>query len=145
MINATFFAALLVWGLSGPAKVTSAYQKNTSSVDDLRGHDGTVTLATSEQGHRIEILNRYINELNKNQGLGFLILRKRITSTLVMGLLTQTVSAAMLVVSSTLMSIATVEGEEEQDIGGGKQELAVCLQMLQQGRLGLPVAKDSGR
>ena len=104
-----------------------------------------MTLATSEQGHRIEVLERYTSKLNKAQGLGFLVLRKRITSTLVMGLLTQTVSAAMLVVSSTLMSIATVEGEEEQDIGGGKQELAVCLQMLQQGRLGLPVAKDSGR
>ena len=169
MINATFFAALLVWGLSGPAKVTSAYQKITSSVDDLRGHDGTVTLATSEQGHRIEILNRYINELNKNQGLGFLVARKRITFTLVMGLLIQTVSA-MLVVSSTLMSIATVEGEEEQEIVKEDQAIEVtnrglmdCLQVLlgqqadgevdqqvladcvQAQSAGLPEPKGSGR
>ena len=55
----------------------------------------------------------------------------------------QTVSA-MLVFSSTLiMSIATVEGEEEQDLGGDKQELVECMQMLQQG-LGLPGAGSGG-
>ena len=58
----TFCAGLAVWGLSGPAKVTSASQKIASAVNDLRlnaSADGTVTLATSEQGHRIEILKRY--------------------------------------------------------------------------------------
>jgi hypothetical protein len=43
------------------------------------------------------------------------VLRKRITFTLVTGLLIQTVSA-MLVINTTLMSIATVEGEEEQGL-----------------------------
>ena len=100
-----------------------------------------MTLATAEQGHQIEILNRYINELNKNQGLGFLVLRKRITFTLVMGLLIQTVSA-MLVINTTLMSILTVEGEEKQALSVDQQELADCLQS--QG-LGLPGAKGSGR
>ena len=76
------------------------------------GDDGTVTLATSEQGHRIEIFNRYINELNKNQGLGFLVLQKRITFMQVMGLLIQTVSAMPVVI--TLMKLATMEGEGEQ-------------------------------
>jgi hypothetical protein len=70
----TVQAALLVWALSGPAKITSACQKIASAVNDLRvnagGADGAVTLATSEQLHRIEGLHRYINELNKNQGLG---------------------------------------------------------------------------
>ena len=58
----TFCAGLAVWGLSGPAKVTSASQKIASAVNDLRlsaSTDGTVTLATSEQGHRIEILTWY--------------------------------------------------------------------------------------
>ena len=171
-VAATICAGQLVWILSGPAKITSACQKIASAVNDLRinaGDDGTVTLATSEQGHRIEILNRYINELNKNQGLGFLVARKRITFTLVMGLLIQTVSA-MLVVSSTLMSIATVEGEEEQEIVKEDQAIEVtnrglmdCLQVLlgqqadgevdqqvladcvQAQSAGLPEPKGSGR
>ena len=70
---ATFFSVQLVWTLSGPAKITSACQRVASAVNDLRvnagGADGAVTLATAEQGHQIEVLNRYINELNKNQGL----------------------------------------------------------------------------
>ena len=144
---ATTAAAQLVWGLSRPAKVTSACQRIASAVNDLRvnadGADGAVTLATSEQLHHIEGLNRYINELNKNQGLGFLVLRKRITFTLVMGLLIQTVSA-MLVVSTTLVSIATVDGEVEEDVAGDTQELVDCLQVLQQG-LGLPEPKGGGR
>ena len=116
---ATIMAANLTWGLSGPAKVTSACQRIASAVNDLRlnagGADGTVTLATSEQLHRIEGLERYINALNKNQGLGFLVLRKRITFTLVMGLLIQTVSAMPVVI--TLMSIATGEHEvSHQDL-----------------------------
>ena len=130
--SATFFAAVLVWGLSGPARVTSACQKIASAVNDLRvkaGTDGTVTLATADQLHRIEGLIRYINELNKNQGLGFLVLRKRVTSTLVMGLLIQTVSGVILV-STTLMSIATVEGEEEQALEVTNQNLMDCLQLL---------------
>ena len=139
-------AGLLVWQLSRPAQVTSACQRIASAVNDLRvdadGADGAVTLATSEQLHRIEGLNRYINELNKNQGLGFLVLRKRITFTLVMGLLIQTVSA-MLVINTTLMSIATVEGEDKaievtnQDLMGSLHNLTVtnrglmdCLQVV---------------
>ena len=53
--------------------------------------------------------------------------------------------SAMLVISSTLMSIATVEGEEEQDLGENKEQLANCLQVLQQA-LGLSgVVEDGGR
>ena len=70
---------------------------------------------------------RYINELNKDQGLGFLVLRKRITFTLVMGLMIQTVSV-MVVISTTLMSIATVESEEKQTLEVDAQELMDCLQ-----------------
>ena len=58
------------------------------------------------------------SEMNKDQGLGFLVLRKRITFTLVTGLLIQTVSG-MVVISTTLMSIATgktdVTNEDLQD------------------------------
>jgi hypothetical protein len=77
--------------------------------------DGTVTLATSEQLHRIEGLKRYINEQNRDQGLGFLLLRKRITFTFVLGLLIQTVGAMPVVI--TLMSIATGQHEvSHQDL-----------------------------
>jgi hypothetical protein len=116
---ATNAAAQLVWGLSGPAKVTSACQRIASAVNDLRlnagAGDGTVTLATSEQLHRIEGLKRYINEQNRDQGLGFLLLRKRITFTFVLGLLIQTVGAMPVVI--TLMSIATGQHEvSHQDL-----------------------------
>ena len=110
-----------MWGLSGPAKVTSACQRIASAVNDLRlnagAGDGTVTLATSEQLHRIEGLKRYINEQNRDQGLGFLLLRKRITFTFVLGLLIQTVGAMPVVI--TLMSIATGQHEvSHQDLQG---------------------------
>jgi hypothetical protein len=114
-VIATFTAGMLVWTLSGPAKITSACQKICSAINDLRldvGADGAVTLVTSEQLHRIEGLNRYINELNKNQGLGFLVLRKRITFTLVLALMIQTVSG-LIVINTTMISFATVEGKEE--------------------------------
>ena len=138
---ATIVAAQLVWTLSGPAKITSACQRIASAVNDLRVNadcaDGAVTLATAEQGHQIEVLNRYINELNKNQGLGFLVLRKRITFTLVMALLVQTVSAMPVVI--TLMSIATGDQHEvsHQELMGSLQNLTVtnrglmdCLQVV---------------
>jgi hypothetical protein len=114
-----WLVGLVVWELFGPARVTSACQSIASAVNDLRlnvAADGVVTLATSEQLHRIEGLKRYANELNKDQGLGFLVLGKRMTRTLVLGLLIQTVSG-MIVVSTTLVSIATVEGTEGRASG----------------------------
>eukprot|EP01046_Picozoa_sp_COSAG06_P036734 COSAG06_NODE_4079_length_4595_cov_8.002669_3_plen_107_part_00 len=77
--------------------------------------DGDVTLAEPEQLHRIEGLKRYINELNRDQGLGFILLRKRVTFTLVVGLLIQTASG-MIVLNGFLLSLTKVEGEEEQAI-----------------------------
>jgi hypothetical protein len=151
---ATIVAAQLVWTLSGPAKITSACQRIASAVNDLRVNadcaDGAVTLATAEQGHQIEVLNRYINELNKNQGLGFLVLRKRITFTLVMALLVQTVSAMPVVI--TLMSIATGDQHEvsHQELMGSLQNLTVtnrglmdCLQVVvNQKQVEQPVLAD---
>ena len=73
--------------------------------------DQPAKLATLEQGQRIEILKRYISELNRDQGLGVLILKKRITFTLVMGMLIQTVSA-MVVINTTLQSVLHDTEEE---------------------------------
>ena len=97
-----------------PARVTTACQKVASAVNDLRVNavDGQpAKLATLEQGQRIEILKRYIGELNRDQGLGVLILKKRITFTLVMGMLIQTVSA-MVVINTTLQSVLHDTEEE---------------------------------
>lgn len=72
-VMATQSVAMAVWNLSGPARITSACQKIATAVNDMRLHagaDGTMKLATTEQGHRIEMLKRYMNELNKEQGLG---------------------------------------------------------------------------
>ena len=57
-----------------------------------------------------------MNELNKDQGLGLLVLGKQMIRTLVLGLLIQTVSG-MIMVSAPLVSIAKVEEKEEQ-VGG---------------------------
>ena len=83
-------------------------------MNDLRVNavdDQPAKLATLEQGQRIEILKRYISELNRDQGLGVLILKKRITFTLVMGMLIQTVSA-MVVINTTLQSVLHDTEEE---------------------------------
>jgi hypothetical protein len=82
----TSFAALLAYSLLAPARVTSACQKVADAVNELRvtvKADGTAELATADELHRIEGLKRYINELNRDQGLGFVLLRKRITFTFV--------------------------------------------------------------
>lgn len=50
--------------------MTSASQKIGDAVNGLRMTplaDGSVILATPEQGNRIEILKRYMNELNRDQ------------------------------------------------------------------------------
>eukprot|EP01046_Picozoa_sp_COSAG06_P018901 COSAG06_NODE_1329_length_9848_cov_10.776798_5_plen_384_part_00 len=82
----TFAAGFGVFILMAPAKVTSACQRVADAVNDLRvtaKADGTAELATAEELHRIEGLKRYINELNRDQGLGFVLLRKKITFTFV--------------------------------------------------------------
>eukprot|EP01046_Picozoa_sp_COSAG06_P031876 COSAG06_NODE_3141_length_5786_cov_31.010902_1_plen_434_part_00 len=114
----TYTSCQGIWALSTPTRVTSACQQVASAVNDMRltAHpDGDVTLAEPEQLHRIEGLKRYINELNRDQGLGFILLRKRVTFTLVVGLMIQTVSG-MIVLNGFLLSLTKVEGEEEQAI-----------------------------
>ena len=117
---AVALSGLAVYALFAPARVTSACQRVADAVNDLRvvAKEGEpAQLATPEQLHRIEGLKRYINELNRDQGLGVLFLRKRITysTTLVMGMLIQTVSA-MVVINTTLMSIVHAERDEEAAI-----------------------------
>ena len=112
-------SGLAVYALFAPARVTSACQRVADAVNDLRvvaKEGGPAQLATPEQLHRIEGLKRYTNELNRDQGLGVLFLRKRITYTLVMGLLIQTVSA-MIVINTTLMSILHAKDDEVEAIG----------------------------
>ena len=107
-------SGLAVYALFAPARVTSACQRVADAVNDLRvvAKEGEpAQLATPEQLHRIEGLKRYINELNRDQGLGILFLRKRITYTLVMGMLIQTVSA-MVVINTTLQSVLHDTEEE---------------------------------
>eukprot|EP01051_Picozoa_sp_SAG22_P012373 SAG22_NODE_1280_length_4899_cov_5.374792_2_plen_376_part_00 len=82
----TIYAGIGVYNLMSAAKVTSACQRVANAVNDLRvtaKADGTAELATAEELHRIEGLKRYINELNRDQGLGFVLLRKKITFTFV--------------------------------------------------------------
>lgn len=67
---ATFFAAMLTVSFMSPTKVSSACQKvaDQDLVNLLRKRvkaDGSVEIATVEQGQRIEITKRFINELNK--------------------------------------------------------------------------------
>jgi hypothetical protein len=86
VVMSTIWAGMGVYILMAPAKVTSACQRVADAVNDLRvtaKADGTAELATADELHRIEGLKRYINELNKDQGLGFLLLRKKITFTFV--------------------------------------------------------------
>ena len=86
VVMSTIWAGMGVYILMAPAKVTSACQRVADAVNDLRvtaKADGTAELATADELHCIEGLKRYINELNKDQGLGFVLLRKKITFTFV--------------------------------------------------------------
>ena len=127
-VLAVVASGLTIYTLFAPARVTSACQRVAEAVNDLRvtAKDGEpAKLATPEQLHRIEGLKRYINELNRDQGLGILFLRKRITYTLVMGMLIQTVSA-MVVINTTLMSILHAENDEEAAIALMNRSKAGC-------------------
>ena len=118
--------------LSTPARVTSACQQVASAVNDLRltAHsDGDVALAEPEQLHRIEGLKRCSNELNRDQGLGFILLRKRVTFTLVIGLMIQTGSATI-VLNGFLLSLTKVEGEEEQQAITDEEAIEHVLEIL---------------
>ena len=128
-VLAVVASGLTIYTLFAPARVTSACQRVAEAVNDLRvtAKDGEpAKLATPEQLHRIEGLKRYINELNRDQGLGILFLRKRITYTLVMGMLIQTVSA-MVVINTTLMSILHAEKDEEAAIVGEETAIEEAL------------------
>eukprot|EP01043_Picozoa_sp_COSAG02_P042707 COSAG02_NODE_3652_length_6414_cov_10.240222_1_plen_452_part_00 len=116
--------------LAAPARVTSACQRVAEAVNGLRltTAEGQPTkLATPEEGHRIEILKRYIEELNKNQGMGVLVLKKRITFALVMGLMIQSVSA-MIVINTTLMSILHAGQEGLAAVGVEESVIEVALE-----------------
>ena len=68
------------------ANVTGACEEMASAINELRGAkgpDGRVVLTSPENLTRIDGLRRYLRELNRHQGLGFSVRRKRITSTLV--------------------------------------------------------------
>jgi hypothetical protein len=63
VVISTVFAAILVYNLMAPAKVTSACQKIADAVNSLRvtpKADGTSELATADELHRIEGLKRYL-------------------------------------------------------------------------------------
>ena len=83
---ATICAVGGVWNLALPAQVTTACEYVASAVNDLRvtkQPDGFALLAKPDELLRIEGLKRYINELNKDKGMGFMLMGKRITRTLV--------------------------------------------------------------
>ena len=75
-----------LYPLFAAANVTGACEEMASAINELRGAkgpDGRVVLTSPENLTRIDGLRRYLRELNRHQGLGFSVRRKRITSTLV--------------------------------------------------------------
>jgi hypothetical protein len=75
-----------LYPLFAAASVTGACEEMASAINELRGAkgpDGRVVLTSPENLTRIDGLRRYLRELNRHQGLGFSVRRKRITSTFV--------------------------------------------------------------
>lgn len=75
-----------LYPLFAAANVTGACEEMASAINELRGAkgpDGRVVLTSPENLTRIDGLRRYLRELNRHQGLGFSLRRKRITSTFV--------------------------------------------------------------
>ena len=74
--------------LMAPAKVTTACQELGEAINDLTATEGPggaddVKMASQEQLLRIERLHGYVKGLNRGQGMGFTLKRKRITYTYV--------------------------------------------------------------
>ena len=75
-----------LYPLFAAATVTGACEEMASAINELRGAkgpDGRVVLTSPDNLTRIDGLRRYLRELNRHQGLGFSLRRKRITSTFV--------------------------------------------------------------
>jgi hypothetical protein len=73
-----------LYPLFAAATVTGACEEMASAINELRGAkgpDGRVVLTSPDNLTRIDGLRRYLRELNRHQGLGFSLRRKRITST----------------------------------------------------------------
>ena len=120
---AQFFVLMAVLSLSLPAKLTSACQRVATAVNSLRFQrqpGGGITLAEGKRLLQIEGLERAIQGLNRGQGLGFCVMGKRVTRTLVLGLLIQSMSA-MLVINGTMMQFVGVEvGVDETEVEAGQ-------------------------
>ena len=74
--------------LMAPAKVTTACQELGEAINDLTATEGPggeddVKMASQEELLRIERLHGYVKGLNRGQGMGFTLKRKRITYTYV--------------------------------------------------------------
>ena len=86
------FSLALLYGalasLIAPAKVTTACQELGEAINDLTATEGPggaddVKMASQEELLRIERLHGYVKGLNRGQGMGFTLKRKRITYTYV--------------------------------------------------------------
>ena len=83
-----FYLFPALWRLMAPAKVTTACQELGEAINDLTATEGPggaddVKMASQEELLRIERLHGYVKGLNRGQGMGFTLRRKRITYTYV--------------------------------------------------------------
>ena len=105
-----------IWSLTRLAKITSECQALADAINRLRRVEGPggandISMASTDELMKIEALVSYVKGMNRGQGMGFAIKRKRITFTLVLDIAV-TVASVMAVAFPMMLGVIEVEGED---------------------------------
>jgi hypothetical protein len=116
-VGLTFCNVLVgIWSLTRLAKITSECQALADAINRLRRVEGPggandISMASTDELMKIEALVSYVKGMNRGQGMGFAIKRKRITFTLVLDIAV-TVASVMAVAFPMMLGVIEVEGED---------------------------------
>ena len=117
VVGSMFYLFNSITSLLAPAKVSTACQELGEAINDLTATQGQggpddIKMAGQEELMKIERLFGFVKGLNRGQGMGFTMKRKRITYTLVVDLVTS-VAPLCAVGFPLLLKYTKLEGEEE--------------------------------
>ena len=97
--------------LTQPAKVTSACDALGDAINEMTARGSGVP--TKEQRDIIEHIYGYVRNLNRGKGMGFMVMRKRISHSFVMTMAARALSS-MLFLFPVILSLTQVEQEEDK-------------------------------
>ena len=116
-VGLTFCNVLVgIWSLTRLAKITSECQALADAINRVEGPGGAndISMASTDELMKIEALVSYVKGMNRGQGMGFAIKRKRVTFTLVLDIAV-TVASVMAVAFPMMLGVieedALLEGQ----------------------------------